>query len=64
MCAYALSPYLLTIAVRISAILLQAETLRERVPAGASSAELYPVQRIQEECAEVIQLLVTLSGDD
>ncbi|AOS78226.1 MULTISPECIES: response regulator [Hydrogenophaga] len=49
---------------RISAILLQAETLRERVPAGASSAELYPVQRIQEECAEVIQLLVTMSGED
>lgn len=49
---------------RISAILLQAETLRERVPAGASAAELYPVQRIQEECAEVIQLLVTISGDD
>lgn len=49
---------------RISAILLQAETLRERVPAGASAAELYPVQRIQEECAEVIQLLVTISGED
>lgn len=49
---------------RISAILLQAETLRERVPAGASAAEFYPVQRIQEECAEVIQLLVTISGDD
>lgn len=49
---------------RISAILLQAETLRERVPAGATSAELYPIQRIQEECAEVIQLLVTMSGED
>jgi CheY-like chemotaxis protein len=49
---------------RISAILLQAETLRERAPAGASSAELYPIQRIQEECAEVIQLLVTMSGED
>lgn len=49
---------------RISAILLQAETLRERAPAGASAAELYPIQRIQEECAEVIQLLVTMSGED
>lgn len=49
---------------RISAILLQAETLRERVPASASASELYPVLRIQEECAEVIQLLVTMSGED
>jgi len=49
---------------RISAILLQAETLRERAPAGSSSTELYPIQRIQEEGAEVIQLLVTMSGED
>lgn len=49
---------------RVSAILLQAETLREKLPPGASSGELYPIQRIQEECAEVIQLLVTLSGED
>lgn len=49
---------------RVSAILLQAETLREQVRPGADSRELYPIQRIQEECAEVIQLLVTLSGED
>ena len=48
---------------RVSAILLQAETLREQAPPGAGSRELYPIQRIQEECAEVIQLLVTLSGE-
>jgi CheY-like chemotaxis protein len=49
---------------RVSAILLQAETLREQARPGADSRELYPIQRIQEECAEVIQLLVTLSGED
>lgn len=49
---------------RVSAILLQAETLREQARPGAGSRELYPIQRIQEECAEVIQLLVTLSGED
>lgn len=49
---------------RMSAILSQAETLRELAPASASRDELYPIQRIQEECAEVIQLLVTISGED
>ena len=46
---------------RISAILEQAELLRERAAPGMDK---HPIQRIQEECAEVIQLLVTLSGDD
>ena len=49
---------------RMSAILAQAETLREQKPDNAPSAEIYPIQRIQEECAEVIQLLVTISGED
>ncbi|MBL0917563.1 MAG: response regulator [Hydrogenophaga sp.] len=49
---------------RMSAILSQAETLRERVRPGAPASEIYPIQRIQEECAEVIQLLVTISGED
>lgn len=49
---------------RMSAILSQAETLREHVPPGAAPSEVYPIQRIQEECAEVIQLLVTISGED
>ena len=46
---------------RVSAILEQAELLRERAAPGTDK---HPIQRIQEECAEVIQLLVTLSGDD
>lgn len=46
---------------RMSAILEQAELLREQTAPGPA---MQPVQRIQEECAEVIQLLVTLSGDD
>ena len=46
---------------RVSAILAQAELLRERAAPGSDKL---PIQRIQEECAEVIQLLVTLSGDD
>jgi CheY-like chemotaxis protein len=46
---------------RFSAILSQAELLRERAAPGADAL---PVQRIQEECAEAIQLLVTLSGED
>ena len=49
---------------RMSAILSQAETLREHVRPGADASEIYPIQRIQEECAEVIQLLVTISGED
>ncbi len=49
---------------RMSAILSQAETLREHVRPGADPSEVYPIQRIQEECAEVIQLLVTISGED
>lgn len=49
---------------RMSAILSQAETLREHVRPGADPSEIYPIQRIQEECAEVIQLLVTISGED
>lgn len=49
---------------RMSAILSQAETLREHVRPGADASEVYPIQRIQEECAEVIQLLVTISGED
>lgn len=49
---------------RMSAILSQAETLREHVRPGANASEIYPIQRIQEECAEVIQLLVTISGED
>jgi DNA-binding response OmpR family regulator len=48
---------------RMSAILSQAEVLRERLPANAGADEVYPIQRIQEECAEVIQLLVTISGE-
>ncbi|QIM52627.1 response regulator [Hydrogenophaga crocea] len=48
---------------RMSAILSQAEVLRERLPADAGADEVYPIQRIQEECAEVIQLLVTISGE-
>ncbi|MCU0941615.1 MAG: response regulator [Hydrogenophaga sp.] len=49
---------------RMSAILSQAETLRELAPPTAGPGDLYPIQRIQEECAEVIQLLVTISGED
>jgi CheY-like chemotaxis protein len=49
---------------RMSAILSQAETLREHVRPDAAASEIYPIQRIQEECAEVIQLLVTISGED
>ncbi|MBX3610015.1 MAG: response regulator [Hydrogenophaga sp.] len=49
---------------RMSAILSQAETLREQKPDNAPANEIYPIQRIQEECAEVIQLLVTISGED
>lgn len=49
---------------RMSAILSQAETLREHVRPDAAASEVYPIQRIQEECAEVIQLLVTISGED
>lgn len=49
---------------RMSAILSQAETLREHLPASAAASDVYPIQRIQEECAEVIQLLVTISGED
>lgn len=49
---------------RMSAILSQAETLREHVRPGADASEIYRIQRIQEECAEVIQLLVTISGED
>lgn len=49
---------------RMSAILSQAEALRERLPDNADRDQVYPIQRIQEECAEVIQLLVTISGED
>jgi len=49
---------------RMSAILSQAEALRERLPDNAATDQVYPIQRIQEECAEVIQLLVTISGED
>ena len=46
---------------RVSAILEQAELLRERAAPGS---DRLPIERIQEECAEVIQLLVTMSGED
>lgn len=46
---------------RVSAILEQAELLREQAVPGSNK---HPIERIQEECAEAIQLLVTLSGDD
>lgn len=46
---------------RMSAILEQTESIRHTDRQGLSSAVMSRIARIEEECAEIIQLLVTLS---
>ncbi|MCU0763066.1 MAG: PleD family two-component system response regulator [Hydrogenophaga sp.] len=50
---------------RMTAILEQAEALRKQAREALTPGEERAISRIEEECAEVVQLLVTLSeGDD
>lgn len=50
---------------RMTAILEQTETLRKNAREALTPGERHAISRIEEECAEVVQLLVTLSeGDD
>ena len=49
---------------RMTAILEQAEHLRSHAHDKLAPADQHAISRIEEECAEVVQLLVTLSEGD
>jgi CheY-like chemotaxis protein len=46
---------------RMTAILEQTESIRSSARKGTNSMDMHRIARIEEECAEVVQLLVTLS---
>lgn len=48
---------------RMTAILQQTESIRNTSDQRLSPSELHNISRIEEECAEVVQLLVTLSDN-
>lgn len=48
---------------RMTAILQQTESIRKSSLQRLSPSELHNISRIEEECAEVVQLLVTLSDN-
>lgn len=49
---------------RMSAILEQTEAIRSRSRKDLSAIDQQSISRIEEQCAEVVQLLVTLSDSD
>lgn len=49
---------------RMTAILEQTESLRKNAREALTPTERHAISRIEEECAEVVQLLVTLSESD
>jgi CheY-like chemotaxis protein len=48
---------------RMTAILEQTESIRSSARKETSSIDMHRIGRIEEECAEVVQLLVTLSDE-
>lgn len=46
---------------RMTAILEQTESIRSNARKGMNTMDMHRISRIEEECAEVVQLLVTLS---